>query len=242
MERLLKSSSFKSKICFGIDHIRLYEFSYLNSLGKPINKQLDIYIPAASFSIVSFELKMKMRSFENRKFSDESKVISALRAELFPKIENIEFCFTETQEKSECYMDLQGSLCIDEYLNLSKKASLDIQRKDVHGYSQNLLMNNFMFTCAQTKQPVWGRILINTRHFAWELESLSEFFVSYRDEEVYQFDIVNKLYNALINQVKESHFLKIQAQITRRGGIESNFIRCNKNDYSWICNTRCIVQ
>lgn len=242
MENLSRPSKYDASGCFGVDHLRSYEFSYLNALGKPIIKQLDIFIPASNKSIDTFALKKCLRTIENSKFNNDSHVLAKLRDDIFLGIDNIELSLSEALSSGVISSDIKGSLCIDEHLKVTSARSEDIKINSVFGYSQKLHANNFLFTCSKTHQPVWGRVFLSTKHFAWDVDSVSSFFASYRDIKVSQYDIANNIYNNLLEGLTSKHFIKVQVQLSRRGGIESNFIRCNQSDYSWLSNIRCIVQ
>jgi len=242
LELLLQPTTFNVESTYGIDHWRIYEFSHLNIIGMPQNYQLDVYTPGEVAGLMPFELKKRIQEFEARKFANEAQVISALSSEIFSELDNIEFNLSSVQSAQQCSMDVQGSLCIDDMLTNDASDLKTITPKNALGSTQSLFANNFMFNCARTKQPVWARVLFKTRQFAWDIDVFGEFLSSYRNKKICQIDIANDLFNTLNQNLIGDHYLKVQVQLTRRGGIEGNFLRCNQSSYSWLCNTRGVVQ
>ena len=197
MELLLQPTTFNVESTYGIDHWRMYEFSHLNIVGMPQNYQLDIYTPGEVLGLVPFELKKRMYEFGTRKFANEAQVISSLSSEIFSDLGNIEFNLSAVQSGQQCSMDIQGSLCIDDMLSNDASDLKPIIPKNASGSTQSLFVNNFMFNCARTKQPVWARVLFKTKHFAWDIDILGEFLSSYRNKKICQIDIANDLFNKL---------------------------------------------
>ncbi|MBV1877041.1 MAG: NADPH-dependent 7-cyano-7-deazaguanine reductase QueF [Pseudomonadales bacterium] len=210
----------------GMDIWNAYEFTWLNSRGKPEVAQAQFHVPAKSASIIeSKSLKLYLGSFANTPFAHRSEVISTLESDL-----------TITAQAPVNVTLMSPEQVVSNALGALTGKSLDMLDVDVDEYywnpefltiEGNMTVNESVFThlfrsiCPITGQPDFASIAIhyNGRHIS--AEGLLKYLVSYREHAEFCEQIVERIFVDIMNRCSPDR-LGVQARFTRRGGLDIN--------------------
>ena len=218
----------------GYDVWNCYEFSYLNSKGKPINKVLKIVYSSKSKNIVeSKSLKLYLFGFSMTKFDNEEKLLNLIKNDLnktldTPHLElflisgNEINSFNEVNKENlldEIDVEIED-YCVNKGLLQYEENSEPVE---IERYS-NLLKTN----CPVTGQPDWATIYI--KYYSKRVikdSSLLKYIISYRNHSDYHESCCEKIYSDIYSLINPETLI-VKCFFTRRGGIEINPIRYNK--------------
>lgn len=210
----------------GLDIWRAYEFTWLNSTGKPEVAVAEFQVPSNSARIIeSKSMKLYLGSYSNTPFGSRNEVIQTLESDLtlaaqaavgvhLMNPENIQHeglgQFTGTSldnldiDISEYYwnpdfLELQGSTIVRE----------------------NLYTHLFRSLCPMSGQPDFAGILIQYNGNSISHEGLLKYLISYREHAEFAEQIAERIFVDIMNRCAPER-LAVSARFTRRGGIEIN--------------------
>lgn len=215
----------------GIDVWNCYEFSYLNSQGKPMVLILELYIDAMSANIVeSKSVKLYLSSFQNSKFETLEEVISRVKKDfclsLEGEVEIIPRYLEDSLEikKPDAKSIDQLNLVCTEYEvnpNLLKVSEEEVIKERVYS---NLLKSN----CLVTGQPDWATVIIEYTGNKISEDSLLRYIVSYRNHSEFHEHCIERIFCDIMKKC-QPQYLTVYGRYTRRGGIDINPYRSNCN-------------
>ena len=189
----------------GFDYWTAWEFSYLDSHGKPSVRILKLAVPAESENVVeSKSLKLYLNSFNYERFGSDRAIGEAIEKDLsagFKCIDNIEVD-SPSFKFSSGTLSADQNICTEEYL-----------------YS-DLLKSN----CPVTSQPDWGSVFIHYKGKKISRKGLLLYIISFRDINEFHESCAERIFSD-IKRICSPESLTVQARYTRRGGIDINPLR-----------------
>ncbi len=209
----------------GYDLWNCYEFSYLDSYGKPINRRLKLIYSSSSPNIVeSKSLKLYLASFSMSRFDSEP----------------IEIIKSDLKNGLKSDVDITMYDCFDPiiYTNIKKDSFIDDIKVDIDEYDLNPLLlkvvsngfdetdeiySNLLKTnCPITGQPDWATLYISYKSKnRIDKISLIKYIISFRNHDDYHETCSEKIFSDLYSILKPE-WLVVKTYFTRRGGIEIN--------------------
>jgi 7-cyano-7-deazaguanine reductase len=214
----------------GYDLWNCYEFSYLDSYGKPINKLLRIKYSASSPNIVeSKSLKLYLASFSMTRFDThpidtiKNDLKNGLQSDVEIKLFDCFDFFSYTNIEKDKFID-DIVVDINEYSfdsNLLKIIKNDNDKEEIDEIDEiysNLLKTN----CPITDQPDWATLYISYKSKnRIDKVSLIKYIVSFRNHNDYHENVCERIFYDLY-KILQPTWLVVNAYFTRRGGIEIN--------------------
>jgi len=216
----------------GEDTWNCYEFSWLNSAGKPEVAIVQITLPARTPCIVeSKSLKLYLGSFANERFKDLSTVLKTITKDLEAQLNSREIRITAISPADwikSCLITKPQGDCIDYLIQESDCLQYDsgILLKSERKYQENTLIYSDLFRslCPVTNQPDWATVLIEAEGGSWNYVSVLEYLISFRNKPSFHEHCCETIFCDL-NEAFKPDFLTVQCKFTRRGGIDINPIR-----------------
>jgi 7-cyano-7-deazaguanine reductase len=212
----------------GRDFWTSYETSWLNDVGIPQNKILNIsYDCNSKYFVESKSLKLYLYSLNNKKFKSLDTLRDLIKDDL------------EKALKTEVDVDLDmlprsisdSSASIDEeYLEKmdSYPNSQVIQPGEKENTSEYLSCSLFRSLCPVTSQPDWATIYISYNGNSIQHDGLLRYLLSYRNHQAFHEECVERIFTDLLKRCRLKD-LSVRANFLRRGGIEINPIRTTPN-------------
>jgi len=223
----------------GYDLWNCYEFSYLDSYGKPVNKLLRLIYSALSPNIVeSKSLKLYLSSFSMTVFDNipieiiRNDLQNGLQSDVKIVVFDCFDPFSYTNIEKDKFID-NIKVDIDQYsLDSNLLQVIESDREDIDEVYSNLLKTN----CPITGQPDWATLYISYKSKnRIDKISLIKYIVSFRNHNDYHETCCERIFCDLY-KILEPTWLIVNTYFTRRGGIEINphrfyGIEPNYNDF-----------
>ncbi|OAV28730.1 NADPH-dependent 7-cyano-7-deazaguanine reductase QueF [Moraxella catarrhalis] len=234
-DEVLKQTGIQAdKLTDGVDVWQAFELSWLNLQGICKVAIARIRVPANSPNIVeSKSLKLYLNSLNFTKFGDMAEVQALIQKDLSACV---------GAEVSVEIVPLGGSgfevqeplgICIDEVLDTEGEViacddinSVILSQPPVHQvmtyqFHTNLLRSN----CPVTSQPDWGTLSVSiTTNKALDYQKILRYVLTFRQHNGFHEQCVERIFaDFLVNF--EPSALMVQANYTRRGGIDINPVR-----------------
>lgn len=234
-DEVLKQTGIQAdKLTDGVDVWQAFELSWLNLQGICKVAIARIRVPANSPNIVeSKSLKLYLNSLNFTKFGDMAEVQALIQKDLSACV---------GAEVSVEIVPLGGSgfevqeplgICIDEVLDTEGEViacddidSAILSQPPVHQvmtyqFHTNLLRSN----CPVTSQPDWGTLSVSiTTNKALDYQKILRYVLTFRQHNGFHEQCVERIFaDFLVNF--EPLALMVQANYTRRGGIDINPVR-----------------
>lgn len=234
-DEVLKQTGIQAdKLTDGVDVWQAFELSWLNLQGICKVAIARIRVPANSPNIVeSKSLKLYLNSLNFTKFGDMAEVQALIQKDLSACV---------GAEVSVEIVPLGGSgfevqeplgICIDEVLDTEGKViacddidSAILSQPPVHQvmtyqFHTNLLRSN----CPVTSQPDWGTLSVSiTTNKALDYQKILRYVLTFRQHNGFHEQCVERIFADLLVNFEPSA-LMVQANYTRRGGIDINPVR-----------------
>lgn len=194
---------------YGVDIIRAYEVSWLNSAGKPELALLEVMQDGVKPDCNTWKLKTFLEKLVNKTFTD----YKAIRTELFNFLHD----------------DPNFG---DSYVKLTPQAdffSIDFTKMPTPHEFPHKFIHGARFICEQTAQPFVGVVSIYTAKQnpgirEMLIHNLAELRNSKFTPRTFTLEIFNKRFVQLIN---EDFVLSIN--LNRRGGMSFQTLRCRRS-------------
>ena len=210
----------------GMDIWRAYEFSWLNSKGKPEVAVAELQIPGKSAHLIeSKSMKLYLGSYSNTPFRHRNEVIQTLESDLTLAAQAAVGVSLMTPEviQHEGVGQFTGialdilDIETDEYY--WNPGFLELESSTI--VRESLYTNLFKSLCPMTGQPDFASILIQYNGNSISHEGLLKYLVSYREHAEFAEQIAERIFIDIINRCGPER-LSVSARFTRRGGIEIN--------------------
>lgn len=230
----------------GFDYWTAWEFSYLDSHGKPAVRILKLAVPAESENIVeSKSLKLYLNSFNYERFDTDSAIGEAIEKDLSAGFKcrfNLEIlplagCYNEqpgvAMDKFQCIDGIEVDSPSFKFSSGTLSANQNISTEE-YLYS-DLLKSN----CPVTSQPDWGSVFIHYKGKKINHSGLLLYILSFRDINEFHESCAERIFTD-IKRICSPESLTVQARYTRRGGIDINPLRTDCREY--VLATRTVRQ
>lgn len=236
-DEIIKNSSIDvALLSVGVDIWQAFELSWLDELGVSQMAVARIAIPADSPNIVeSKSLKLYLNSLNFSQFADQNAVKTTIEKDLSACVGaavSVQMAdlttadFAISQPVGECIDGvLAGSgqmVALTEDINVSFLAECKTSDKELsYCFYSNLLRSN----CPVTNQPDWGtlQVSITTKH-QLDYAKILSYILSFRKHNGFHEQCVEQIFADLLEYYQPSKLL-VQANYTRRGGIDINPVR-----------------
>ena len=218
----------------GLDVWYAYEFTWINTRGKPEIALAQFQVPGKSPNMIeSKSLKLYLGSYSNTPFSHRNEVISTLEADLTlaARAPVSVALLTPEQVIHEGIGQFAGhsldnlDIDIDEYY--WNPDFLEIESQTI--VRETLYTNLFKSLCPLTGQPDFATIMIQYSGNSISHEGLLRYLVSYREHGEYAEQITERIFMDVMNRCSPDR-LAVSARFTRRGGIDINAHRTHEEN------------
>lgn len=216
----------------GLDIWTAWEFTWLNTKGKPEVAALQMQVPVKSKQIIeSKSLKLYLFSYSNTKFANRNEVVTTLEADL-----------TLAAQAPVSVALLTPDAVEREGLGVIAGTSLDIQDIEIDEYYWNpdflelesstvvretLFTNLFKSLCPMTGQPDFASVSISYNGAGISHEGLLKYLVSYREHAEFAEQVTERIFVDIMNRCSPER-LAVSLHYTRRGGVEINSHRTHE--------------
>lgn len=210
-----------------------YEFSWLDTKGKPLVAGLKIEVDCATTNIVeSKSMKLYLNGFAQTQFVDAQAVSARLNndltvafaGEVVVKVIPIdELAGQWASMKGQCLdgLDIQ----VTEYQRAPELLSLVSASPQVA--TEHLYTHLFRSLCPVTAQPDWATVIVNYTGEAIDHEGLLGYLVSYRSHQAFHETTIERIYADIMTCCQPT-FLSVNGRFQRRGGLDINPFRSSK--------------
>jgi len=214
----------------GVDIWNAYEISWLNDKGRPEIAIGRFIFPCETVNLIeSKSLKLYLNSFNLERFDSSARVRSTIEADLSSAAGGqVAVNLTPADQFGETAIGSPPGQCLD---------NLDIETRDFRVDPETLtttreqveesLFSNLLRTnCPVTGQPDWGTLVVNYSGRRIDPKGLLKYIVSYREQTGFHENCVERIFTDITRQCAPDR-LFVQAQFTRRGGLDINPWRAN---------------
>ena len=210
----------------GIDVWRAYEFTWLNSRGKPEVAVADFLVPSKSSQLTeSKSLKLYLGSYANTTFGHRNEVVLALETDLSDAVQaqvSVSLNAPEVIQQEgvgqftgtlldSLDIDISDYRCHPEFLECSRMTVV----------RENLYTHLFRSLCPLTGQPDFASIQIQYNGPEISHEGLLRYLISYREHPEFAEQVSERIFVDILNRCSPERLI-VSARYTRRGGIEIN--------------------
>lgn len=208
-----------------------YEFSWLNTDGKPVVAGLRIRVPCQSSAMVeSKSLKLYLNSFTQTKFENQAEVLRTLDQDLTLAFHSA--IMIELLELSQLAAPVQSmaGICLDD-LDIRTQvyernpSSLATEEGDLV-VNESFHTHLFRSLCPVTAQPDWASISIEYRGAPIEREGLLKYLISYRTHQAFHETTIEQIYFDIWTCC-QTQSLAVYGRFQRRGGLDINPFRAS---------------
>lgn len=234
-DEILKQTGVQAdKLTDGVDVWQAFELSWLNLQGICKVAIARIRVPANSPNIVeSKSLKLYLNSLNFTKFGDMAEVQALIQKDLsacvgaevsveivplggsgFEVQEPLGICIDEV-------LDTEGEVIACDDINSAILSQPPVHQVMTYQFHTNLLRSN----CPVTSQPDWGTLSVSiTTNKALDYQKILRYVLTFRQHNGFHEQCVERIFaDFLVNF--EPSALMVQANYTRRGGIDINPVR-----------------
>lgn len=234
-DEVLKQTGIQAdQLIDGVDVWQAFELSWLNLQGICKVAIARIRIPANSPNIVeSKSLKLYLNSLNFTKFGDMAEVQALIQKDLsacvgikvsveivplggsgFEVQEPLGVCIDEV-------LDTEGEVIACDDINSAILSQPPVHQMMTYQFHTNLLRSN----CPVTSQPDWGTLSVSiTTNKALDYQKILRYVLTFRQHNGFHEQCVERIFaDFLVNF--EPSALMVQANYTRRGGIDINPVR-----------------
>lgn len=239
-DEVLKQTGIQAdKLTDGVDVWQAFELSWLNLQGICKVAIARIRVPANSPNIVeSKSLKLYLNSLNFTKFGDMAEVQALIQKDLsacvgaevsveivplggsgFEVQEPLGICIDEV-------LDTEGEVIACDDINSAILSQPPVHQVMTYQFHTNLLRSN----CPVTSQPDWGTLSVSiTTNKALDYQKILRYVLTFRQHNGFHEQCVERIFADLLVNFEPSA-LMVQANYTRRGGIDINPVRVLNHD------------
>lgn len=234
-DEVLKQTGIQAdQLTDGVDVWQAFELSWLNLQGICKVAIARIRIPANSPNIVeSKSLKLYLNSLNFTKFGDMAEVQALIQKDLsacvgikvsveivplggsgFEVQEPLGVCIDEV-------LDTEGEVIACDDINSAILSQPPVHQMMTYQFHTNLLRSN----CPVTSQPDWGTLSVSiTTNKALDYQKILRYVLTFRQHNGFHEQCVERIFADFLVNFEPSALI-VQANYTRRGGIDINPVR-----------------
>lgn len=214
----------------GADIWNAYEISWLNKHGRPEIAIGQFVFPIDSPSLIeSKSLKLYLNSLNLEPFDSVASVKATIAKDLTEKAGRpVDVVLYQIDDFAIANIHEPPGRCLDNLDIEVPRYQLDpstlstLPEKAEETLHSNLLRTN----CPVTGQPDWGTVVIQYRGPCIDDAGLLKYIVSYREHTGFHENCVERIFYDILERCSPEQ-LFVQAQFTRRGGLDINPWRAN---------------
>lgn len=210
---------------YGHDLWNSYEFSWLNTKGKPISAIAQFLIPCTSPNLIeSKSFKLYLNSFHQTPFASLDEISAILEKDLnqcaaapvmleVAPLGYIRGC--ELGQMTGICLD-NLDICADQYT-----VNPDLLQAGGENVTESLFSDLFKSNCLATGQPDWASVQIEYTGPKIDHEPLLKYLISFRQHNEFHEHCVERMFVDILNRC-HPQALTVTARFTRRGGLDIN--------------------
>ena len=219
---------------FGEDLWQGWEISWLRPDGVPVVAWAEIFVPAASPSIIeSKSVKLYLNSLNQAVFSSADRVGEVISQDL-SSVSGAAVSVTlhSVDESARVAGRPEGFLLIDDEPLTGVGYEYDpsvLGTASDDTVTERLCSHLLKSNCPVTGQPDWATLLVEYTGAAIDHASLLRYVVGFRQTQDFHEHCVETIFTDLMAQCQPEH-LTVCARYTRRGGLDINPLRSTAPD------------
>jgi len=208
----------------GVDIWHCYEFSWLNTKGRPEVAVAQLQVPAKSPQLIeSKSLKLYLGSFSGTKFSHRAEVISTLESDLSVSAQApVSVSLLTPEHVQHTGIGVLHGTNLDAQDIEIKDYFWDPEHLEVESSTlvrETVFSNLFKSLCPITGQPDFATVQIQYHGRSISKEGLLRYLVSYRSHAEFAEQITERVFVDIANRCEPDR-LTVHTYFTRRGGID----------------------
>lgn len=217
------------RVSVGQDFWRAYELSWLDARGVPQVAVGTIAVPADSpYLIESKSLKLYFNSFNQTRFDSAAEVQTVVTTDLSQAAGSAVPFVLSPLSSAPCFAQASNfaGVCLDQVPIVMSDVLLgpaDLLPGQGRG-AETLYTHLFRSNCLVTGQPDWASVVITYVGCAIDHASLLRYLLSYRTHCAFHEQCVERIFSD-IDSAYAPEALTVEAQFTRRGGLDISPIR-----------------
>ncbi len=229
----LEVSSESQTVSLGKDLWTGYEFSWLDTKGKPVVAGLKIVVDCATTNIVeSKSMKLYLNGFAQTQFADAGAVSARLNQDLSSAFAgDVVVELIPIDELAGQWATMQGQ-CLDgldiqvtQYQRAPELLGLVDSTPQV--VTEELYSHLFRSLCPVTAQPDWATVIVSYTGEAIDHAGLLGYLVSYRSHQAFHETTIERIYADIMASCQPT-FLSVNGRFQRRGGLDINPFRSSE--------------
>ena len=220
-------------VSFGKDLWTGYEFSWLDTKGKPVVAGRKIVVDCATTNIVeSKSMKLYLNGFAQTQFADAGAVSARLNQDLSSAFAgDVVVELIPIDELAGQWATMQGQ-CLDrldiqvtQYQRAPELLGLVDSSPQV--VTEALYSHLFRSLCPVTAQPDWATVIVSYTGEAIDHAGLLGYLVSYRSHQAFHETTIERIYADIMANCHPT-FLSVNGRFQRRGGLDINPFRSSE--------------
>ena len=209
----------------GADIWNAYEISWLNNKGRPEVAIGRFLFPCGTVNLIeSKSLKLYLNSLNMERFDSRALVRSTIAADLSSAAGGpVAVNLTPADRFDRTAIDSPSGRCLDNLDIAMRVYRVDPETLTATGpqLEETLFSNLLRTNCPVTGQPDWGTVVVQYSGRRIDPEGLLEYIVSFREHTGFHENCVERIFTDITRQCTPDR-LFVQAQFTRRGGLDIN--------------------
>lgn len=222
---------------YGLDLWTGFELSWINPKGKPQVAMAEFVLPCTTqFLIESKSFKLYLNSFNQTVVESQDALKAILENDLSKAAQGPISVTLKSLESFSQKNHSPHGICLDDLEIETDVYSVQpafLQTKE--GEVEEMLYSRLLKSnCLATGQPDWGSLFVHYSGPKIDHKGLLKYIISYRMHSGFHEDCVEQIYCDMMERCRPKH-LSVCARYTRRGGLDINPFRSNKNEMpNWI--------
>jgi len=214
----------------GVDIWNAYEFSWLDSRGKPKVALIEFRFPINSPNIIeSKSFKLYLNSYMQTRFADTETMRQQISRDLSQAAgAHVSVMLVTVNAMASAEIDvLEGTLIDDLPLEISSYGPPNAKYLSVDSGSvidEVLVSHLLKSNCPVTGQPDWASLQIRYRGPRLDRDGLLRYLISYREHNEFHEQCVERIFIDILRECSPQR-LAVYARYTRRGGLDINPFR-----------------
>ena len=214
----------------GVDIWNAYEFSWLDSRGKPKVALIEFRFPINSPNIIeSKSFKLYLNSYMQTRFADSETMRQQIARDLSQAAgAHVSVMLVTINAMANAEIDLlEGTLIDDLPLEITSYGPPNAKYLSADSGSvidEVLISHLLKSNCPVTGQPDWASVQIQYRGPRLDRDGLLRYLISYREHNEFHEQCVERIFIDILRECSPQR-LAVYARYTRRGGLDINPFR-----------------
>lgn len=216
-----------------------YEFSWLDTQGKPLVAGIRLRVPCQSAAIVeSKSVKLYLNSFSQTKFESQAAVLRTLDQDISLAFRSP--VIIELLELSQLAAPVHqmAGVCLDDLDIVTSTYERDPSflkiTDDDLSVHEAFHSHLFRSLCPVTSQPDWATIGIEYSGSPLDRKGLLKYLISYRNHQAFHETTIEQIFCDIRTMCRPQK-LSVYGRFQRRGGLDINPFRSSGEDSAPVC-------